>query len=234
MYREDLKGDPNCKSCNGTGYLMSYKKSDLYKTEIPIWKRCSCLKRKKVDQHLKDLVEVPDIPESPLYTLMSKNVFIFSEIKCLRQHLKYCFGKAGQTFTFEAVPDNRLLEIQFERDEEFKSLGELKRCDLLVIYLGHVGFTKHDALGGIIMETVSNRLFANKPTWIHTYRPFNSSTVEYTEDLNRLIEEYFEQIKLEKLGVTRTTLDGKKNSGKSPKGSANINDFILNREKKND
>jgi len=231
MPREDLKGSPECLDCRGSGYVMTYKTSSLYKTDIPVWKRCKCLKRKRMDQHLRDLVEVPDIPESPLYTMLSKNVFITSEMKYLRQHLKYCFEKAGESFIYELIPDNRLLDVQFEKDDEYKGLGDLKRPDLLVIFLGHVGFTKHDALGGIIMETASNRIFAGRPTWIHTYRPFNRNVVEYSDELNNLLEEYFEKIKLEKLGVTRTSLSSKNNAEKK---STNINDLILNRDKNHD
>lgn len=222
MHQEDLKGDPTCSKCKGEGYLFTYKKNTLYKIELPFWSRCECLKKQRISHHLKDLANLPTIPESPLYTMLSKNVFITSGITDFKKHLKYCLEKEGEKFSWRFVLDSRLLEIQFERDEEFKSLSELKKSDLLVLLLGHVGFTKHDALAGIISEAISNRLFENKPTWIHTYRSFNRSVVEYSEDLEKLIEEHFERVKLEKLGITKISLTDKNLDDKSKK----IDDYI--------
>lgn len=226
MLKDDLKGDENCTICSGVGYIVSYKEVSLYKNSMPIWKRCDCLKKKKINVRLKTFSQIEAANDSPLIKKLKENLFIKSSLETFKSHLRSCIEQTNEKFKFLCLSDDRLLEIAFKTDPDFESIQELLKFDLLILFFGFVGYQNHAALPGLITSILNLRLLDDKPTWIHTSKAFTKNVVEYSDELNNILVQEFEEILLDIKPSEKQGTFSLRNPEKQPNSISNINDLI--------
>lgn len=224
MFKESLKGDPSCTVCKGEGYVLEYIESDLYETKLPAWRHCRCLKQKKEQNRLKDLFNSKEVDNSPLLEELKSNLFIRGNSESFKSHLKFTFSRVSKSFDHCLLRDTEILETTFNVKDEGRTLSDFIKHDLVIIFMGYSGFKSHNALPGLILEVIKNRMFSGKPTWIYTNRIFDSSVPEWNQELDDTLSD-FKQVKISSDNKLSSTEKIKKIEGKKL-GPKNVNDMI--------
>lgn len=95
----------------------------------------------------------------------TKNQMIFCKKDLLKSVMLYGFLSLEKFVEYDFISLYRLLDIFFDKDENFVSLNQLDK-DYLILY-GGFGDIRNDMLHELINQVIEQRVINNKCTWFY-------------------------------------------------------------------
>ncbi len=212
----------SCEICKDKGAVVDR----IDENGLTIYRRCICATENLFRVKLgRALFEATRIQKSGIEQLVDKNLFLNCSVEALYAHLRFTVIYQGLGLHFRLASDHELLSVFLGNNEEEKTTRVFLDPQLLVLQLGLVGYS-NKALPGVVSEIVQLRLAENKPTWLSAENDLSSSDLYYSEVLRRLVDDYFDKVRLGKAASKNKVSTAAPIIGQQIKSSAkNLNDI---------
>ncbi len=131
-----------------------------------------------------------DVEDSPLVGLTHKSIVLTGPIKKMKAYCKPAImddiDKGKRVVSIDAY---RLIDIQFEQDNQFEFLWQVQDADFLVMQLGF-GDPKNKFLPDLLVNTFDRRDMNGLPTWVLLGINIEQVRTRYNEHVHERLSDY--------------------------------------------